>query len=64
MHKLTKDGYNHLLNNAVTPTYKKATKGIENIINKEDIKYGKRADIFDRSEINGTSNCFIPYSLF
>ena len=27
--------------------------------NKEGIKYTKRADIFDRIEINGTSNCFI-----
>ena len=60
MHKLTKDDYNHLLNNAVTPTYKKATKGIENIINKEGINNAKRVDIFDRIEINGPSNCFIP----
>ena len=58
MYKLTKDEYNHLLDNAVTATYKKATKGIEDIINKEGIKYAKRADIFDRIEINGTSNCF------
>ena len=33
-------------------------KRIEDIINKEGIKYVKRADIFDRIEINGTSNCF------
>ena len=46
MYKLTKDGYNHLLNNAVSTTYKKVTKGIEDIINKEGIKYTKRADIF------------------
>ena len=55
MFKLTKDEYNHL-DNAVTATYKRATEGIEDIMNKEDMK---RADIFDRIEINGTSNCFI-----
>ena len=36
-----------------------STDGIEDIINKEGIKYAKRANIFDRIEINGTSNCFI-----
>ena len=61
MYKLTKDEYNHLLDNAVTATYKKATKGIEDIINKEGIKYVKRANVFDRIEINGTSNCFITF---
>ena len=59
MYKLTKDEYNHLLDNAVTATYKRATEGIKDIINKEGIRYAKRADIFDRIEINGTSNCFI-----
>ena len=59
MYKLTKDEYNHLLDNAVTATYKKARKGIEDIINKEGIKYANRANIFDRIEIDGTSNCFI-----
>ena len=58
-HKLTKDEYNPLLDNTVTATYKKATKGIEDNINKEGIKYAKRADIFDRMKINSTSNCFI-----
>ena len=57
MYKLTKDEYNHPLDNAVTATYKKATKGIEDIT--EGIKYTKRAAIFDRIEINGTSNCFV-----
>ena len=60
MYKLTKDEYNHLLDNGVTATYKKATKGIEDIINEEGItskifRYAKRADIFDRIEINGAS---------
>ena len=35
MYKLTKHKYNHLLNSAVTRTYKKATKGIEDIKNKQ-----------------------------
>ena len=59
MQKLSKDEYNHLLDDAVTSTYIRATEGIEDIINKEVMKYAKRADIFDRIEINGTINCFI-----
>ena len=59
MYKLTKDEYNHLLDNAVSTTYKKVTTGIEDVINKDGIKYATQADIFDRIEINGTSNCFI-----
>ena len=41
MYKLTKDECSHLLDKAVSATYKKATKGIEDIINKEGIKYAK-----------------------
>ena len=48
MCKLAKDDYNHLVHNAVTATYKKTKKTIEDIINKEGIKYAKRADICDR----------------
>ena len=59
MYKLTKDEYHHFLDKAVTPTYQKATKGIEDIINKEGIRYTKRADLFDIIEISGTNNCFI-----
>ena len=59
MYKLTKVEYNHLLDNAVTATYKRATEGIEDIINKEGMKYTKLADIPDRIEIKGTSNCII-----
>ena len=39
-------------------TYEKATNRTEDIINKEGIKYAKRADVFDRRKIYGTSNCF------
>ena len=41
MYKLTKDEYNHFLDNAVTATYKKAMKGIKDIINKDGIMYAK-----------------------
>ena len=40
-------------------TYKKATRGIGDIINKEGITYAKRANISDRIEITGTGNCLI-----
>ena len=58
MYKLTKDEYNHLLDNAVTATYKKAMKGIKDIIDEEGIKFTKWADIFDTIEINNARNCF------
>ena len=46
MYKLTKDEYSHLLDNAVTATYKKATEGNKDIINRKGIKYAKRAYIY------------------
>ena len=58
MYKLTKDEYSHILDNAVIATYKKAMKGIEDIIDREGIKFAKRADIFDTIEINDARNCF------
>ena len=62
MYKLTRNEYNHLLEHAVpTATYKKEMKGIKDIINKEGIKYAKRADIFDRTEISSTINCLINH---
>ena len=45
MYKLTKDEYSHL-DNAVTATYKKATEGNKDIINRKGIKYAKRAYIY------------------
>lgn len=45
--------------NIVTATCKKGMKGIEDSINKEDIKYAKRANILDRMETNGTSISFV-----
>ena len=40
-------------------TYKKATRRIGDIINKEGITYAKRANISDSIEITCTSNCLI-----
>ena len=51
--------YKQQSNNALTATYKKATKGIKDIINKENMKYAKRAGIFDKIVIIGTRNCFM-----
>ena len=51
--------YHHLLQNAVTTTYKKCNKETERKINCEGIKYTKEANILDKVELNGTANCFI-----
>ena len=59
MYKLTKYKYNHLLDNAVTATCKRATEGIKDIINRGGMKYPKRFNILDRIELNSTRNCFI-----
>ena len=40
--------YKQQNNNPVTAKYKKATKGMEDIINKENIKYAKRSGIIKR----------------
>ena len=51
MYKLTKkEEKNHLLGNAITVTYQKATRGMEGFINEEDINYRKPADIIDKME--------------
>ena len=59
MYRLEKEEYHHLLQNAVTTTYKKSNKETERKINCEGIKYAKEANILDKVEINGTANCFI-----
>ena len=59
MYKLTKNEYNYPHDDEVTAAYKQQQKEWKDIINKEGINYAKQADIFDRMEINGTSNCFI-----
>ena len=51
--------YKQQSNNALTATYKKSTKGIKDIINKENIKYAKQAGIFDKIVIIGIRNCFM-----
>ena len=57
MYKLAKDECNHLLDIAVTASYKKVTKGIDDSINEDSKMYAKRADILCR--IDGTSNYFV-----
>ena len=59
MYRLEKEEYHHLLQNAVTTTYKKCNKETERKINCEGIKYAKEANILDKVELNGTANCFI-----
>ena len=59
MYRLEKEEYHHLLQNAVTTTYKKFNKETERKINCEGIKYAKEANILDKVELNGTANCFI-----
>ena len=59
MYRLDKEEYRHLLQNAVTTTYKKSNKETERRINCEGIKYAKEANILDMVEVNGTANCFI-----
>ena len=58
MYKLNENDYQNLLRNAITTTYKKATKSIITKINKEGIKFAKQADISEKVEINGTGNPF------
>ena len=41
MYSITKDVYSHLLDNAVTATFKKTAKEIEDSINEKDTKYAK-----------------------
>ena len=59
MYWLDKEEYCHLLQNAVTTTYKKSNKETERRINCEGIKYAKEKNILDKVEVNGTANCFI-----
>ena len=59
MYRLEKEEYRHLLQNAVTTTYKKSNKETERRINCEGIKYAKEANILDKVEVNGTANCFV-----
>ena len=60
MYRLNKNDYQNLLKNGTTTTYKKVSKNIGTIINKEGIKFAKQADMLDNIEINGTGNSFVP----
>ena len=59
MYRLTKTEHDKLVNDAVTATYKKATKNIKEKIDKEGVKFAKEAKVLDKMQVNGTGNCFI-----
>ena len=59
MYWLKKEECKHLLTNAITSTYKKATKDTAIKINRGGIKHMKEAKALDRIEVYGTGDCFI-----
>ena len=59
MYRLDKDKYNDLLRNAITTTYKKADNRLLYDINKDGQRFAKNANVLERIDVNGTSNCFI-----
>ena len=59
IYRLEKEEYRRLLQNAVTATYEKFDKETERRINCEGIKYTKEANILDKVQVKGTTNCFV-----
>ena len=61
MCRLTKEEYNKLCKDAITPTYKKATKNINKRINKTTKGIAQKSfdNVIDRMDVNVGSNCFI-----
>ena len=59
MYRLNKDKNNDLLRNAITATYKKADNTLLYGINKNGQRFAKTANVLEKMEVNGTSNCFI-----
>ena len=59
MYKLSKEKYNHLLQNSITKTYKKAEKHVNDKINEDGKKIAEKMNILNRMDINGTNDCFI-----
>ena len=59
MYRLNKEKYSNLLQNSITPKYKKTDKDTTTNIKKERIKHAKEASIIDRIEINSIGNIFI-----
>ena len=58
MYRLHNKGYQNLLRNAITTSYKKENKSIGTKINKGGIKFAKQANMLDKIEINDTDNSF------
>lgn len=59
MYRLTKEEHDKLLKDAVTATYKKASRKAEERINNAGKKFAKQANIADKMEINAKNQCFI-----
>ena len=59
IYRLEKEEYRRLLQNAVTATYEKFDKETERRINCKGIKYTKEANILDKVQVKGTTNCFV-----
>ena len=61
MYRLTKEEYNKLCKDDITPTYKKATKNINKRINKTTKGIAQKSfdNVIDRMDVNVGSNCFI-----
>ena len=59
MYRLKKDEYNKLLNDAITATYKKASRKKEERINTAGKKFAKEAKIADKMEVNANNGCFV-----
>ena len=59
MYRLSKDQYNMLLNNSITPTCKKSNNNIKKKINISGRNILKDKEVLQRMKINGKSNCLI-----
>ncbi len=59
MYRITKPQHEKLVNDAVTTTYKKAPADTKGKIDREGVKFAKKAGVLDKMQINGTGNCFI-----
>ena len=59
LYLLTKEEHDKLLQNAVTPKYKKVARKMKEKINKEGNRILNDKDVMKRLHINGDSNCLI-----
>ena len=59
LYRLTKAEYDHMINNAITSKYKKASNNIKKQINVDGKQILKNGEILNRLEVNGGNNSFI-----